>query len=72
MRDPADILEEAKDVVDEITDLDTPLPVLDELAEYIKSVRDICESLSEESLEVKLQPTPSSPGTSSAPTNAAT
>jgi hypothetical protein len=72
MRDPEEILEEAKDVIDEITDLESPLPILDQLLEYIATVRTICETLSDETLEVTTEPTQASPGESSSPTNAET
>jgi hypothetical protein len=56
---PYDLLEEAKDIIDEITDLDAPLQTLDELAEYLKAVRNICETLADEPLQP--QPAPTQP-----------
>jgi hypothetical protein len=63
-RDPEELREEAKDVIDEISDLDKPVPVFDELMEYLKTVRDICEALGNEP-EASATNTPASPGTSS-------
>jgi hypothetical protein len=53
MPEPHDLLEEAKDIIDEITDLPDPLPVLEQLTEYVRTLTGICEALQDAPTEAE-------------------
>ena len=65
-----DLLEEAKDVIEEITDLPRPVPILDELLEFIQTLRTICETLCADPDDKNPAPTAPSPGECSSPPSA--
>ena len=56
MPDPYDLVEEAKDLIEEITDLPNPMPALQELHEFIESLIPICQVLCEDDAQPKGEP----------------
>jgi hypothetical protein len=74
-REAHDLTEELRDLIDEISDLDDnalAVKLLDRAMEYTKTVRDICEAMTDSGPETpNPTPTPTSPGEPLSPSCAA-